>query len=46
MIQLLHPHVKIPSADTIRRDLTVNFEKIKNQVKQKLQVSSFNNNLF
>lgn len=42
MIKLLHPDVKIPSADTVRTDLTVNFNQIKNNVRQQLQVSNFN----
>jgi hypothetical protein len=42
MIKLLHPDTKIPSADTIRRDLTLNFNKIKNLVKKQLKVSNFN----
>jgi hypothetical protein len=43
MIKLLHPDTKIPSADTVRRDLTSNFNKTKNLIKQHLQVSNFNN---
>jgi hypothetical protein len=43
MIKLLQPDVKIPSADTVRNDLTINFNKIKNNVRQQLQVSNFNN---
>ena len=42
MIKLLHPDTKIPSADTIRHDLTLNFNKIKNLVKKQLEVSNFN----
>jgi hypothetical protein len=42
MIKLLHPDTRIPSADTIRRDLTFNFNKIKNLVKKQLEVSNFN----
>ena len=42
MIKLLHPDTKIPSADTICRDLTLNFNKIKNLVKKQLEVSNFN----
>jgi hypothetical protein len=44
MVNLLHPDTKIPSADTIRRDLTFNFNKIKNLVEQQFQVSNFNFN--
>lgn len=43
MIKLLQPDVKIPSADTVHNDLTINFNKIKNNVRQQLQVSNFNN---
>ena len=42
LLKLLHPSVKIPSADTIRRDLTYNFEQTKTNVKKQLQVSNFN----
>jgi hypothetical protein len=42
MIKLLHPDVRIPSADTVRADLTVIFNQIKNNVRQQLQVSNFN----
>jgi len=42
ILKLLHQDVKIPSANTLRRDISQNFEKIKTIVKQKLQVSNFN----
>ena len=42
LLKLLHPGVKIPSADTIRRDLTYNFNQTKKSVRKQLQVSNFN----
>jgi hypothetical protein len=42
MILYLCPEVKIPSADTLRRDLSANFNQMKEQVRHKLQVSKFN----
>ena len=40
MMLYLCPEVNIPSADTLRRDLSANFEQMKEQV-HKLQVSNF-----
>jgi hypothetical protein len=42
LLKLLLPSVKIPSADTVRRDLTQNFNQTKKNVKKQLQVSNFN----
>jgi hypothetical protein len=42
MILYLCPEVKILSADTLRRDLSANFNQMKEQVRHKLQVSKFN----
>jgi len=41
MMLYLCPEVNIPSADTLRRDLSANFEQMKEQVRHKLQVSNF-----
>jgi hypothetical protein len=45
MIKILNPNAFIPSADTLRRDLTSNFKMIKNIVRQQLQVSDLINYL-
>ena len=42
LLKLLLPSVKIPSADTVRRDLTLNFNQTKKNVRKQLQVSNFN----
>ena len=41
MMLYLCPEVNIPLADTLRRDLSANFEQMKEQVRHKLQVSNF-----
>ena len=41
LLELLNSSVKIPSADTVRRDLTYNFNQIKKNVRKQLQVSNF-----
>ena len=38
MVLYLQPNADIPSADTLRRDLDIKFEQVKEQIKQKLQV--------
>lgn len=38
MVLYLRPNTNIPSADTIRRDLNIKFDKIKIQIYEKLQV--------
>jgi len=40
MMQYLCPEVNIPSADTLRRDLDINFKQMKEQIRHKLQVSN------
>jgi hypothetical protein len=40
MIKYLWSDVKIPSADTLRNDLNINFAKVKTQVCEILQVSN------
>lgn len=40
MIKYLWSDVNIPSANTLRRDLKVNFEQVKEKVRQELQVSN------
>lgn len=41
LLELLNSSVKIPSADTVRRDLTYNFNQTKKNVRKQLQVSNF-----
>lgn len=40
LIKYLWPDANIPTADTIRNDLNVNFTKVKIQVRETLQVSN------
>jgi hypothetical protein len=42
LLKLLNSSVKIPSADTVHRDLTYNFNQTKKNVRNQLQVSNFN----
>jgi len=40
MITYLWPSVNIPSANTLRRDLSINFEHVKEKIRQELQVNN------
>ena len=42
IIKYLWPEADIPTAETIRNNLNVNFTKVKTHVKETLQVSSTN----
>lgn len=42
MMSYAAPKAHIPSADTLRRDLHNNYELVKEQVRQNLQVGGFN----
>jgi len=39
MIKFIRPGIQIPSADTLRRDLTNNFKSARDNFRQELQVS-------
>jgi len=39
MIKFARPGIQIPFADTLRRDLTINFNSAKDNFRQELQVS-------
>ncbi|CAG8744427.1 12616_t:CDS:2 [Rhizophagus irregularis] len=39
MVKYLWPSVNVPSANTLRRDLSANFEQVKDKVRLELQVS-------
>ena len=39
MIKFARPGIQIPSADTLRQDLTINFNSAKDNFRRELQVS-------
>jgi flagellar basal body rod protein FlgB len=41
MVTFIRPGTHIPSADTLRRDITANFKATKENFQQELQVSNF-----
>jgi hypothetical protein len=40
MLKFIHPSLQIPSSDTLRRNISCDFQETKNIIRRELQVSS------